>query len=96
MLWMTTKNDLHPFSDFLKNFSGSDGRNRRESRAVIDIFDIYTIDSWMKKKMFGIDSIVSRALFSVTQPKQKKIKIIFLPTTLKWPHSLRVHFFKFF
>ena len=86
----------HRFSDFFETFSGSNGRNRREVRDVIDFFEIYTIDSWMEKKMFEINSGVSTALFWVTQPKQKKIKIIFLPTSLKWLDSLRAHFFQFF
>ena len=49
---MTTKNDLHQFLDFFENFSGSNGRNRREILAVIDSFEIYTINSSMKKKKY--------------------------------------------
>ena len=69
MVWMTTKNDLQPFSDFLENFSGSNGRNRREIRALIDSFETYTINSLMKKKIFETNFIMSRALFWVAQPK---------------------------
>ena len=41
---MTTKNDLRQFSDFFENV------NLHEIRAVIDSFEIYTINSLMKKK----------------------------------------------
>ena len=91
------KNDLHEFSHFFENFSGSNGRNRCEIRAVIDTFWTYTINSLMKKKISETNSIMSRALFWVAQPKFKKIKMIFLPTSLQWQHSLRVNsFLKFF
>ena len=49
----------------------------------------------MKKKI-ETNFIIFRALFWAAQPKQKK-KIIFLPTLLKWQHSLHANFFsKFF
>ena len=54
---------------FFENFSGSNGRNRREIRAVIDSFETYTMNSLMRKKIFETSSIMSRALFSVAQPK---------------------------
>ena len=41
----------HQFSDFLENFSGSKGRNRRGIRAVIDSFKFYNINSLMRKKI---------------------------------------------
>ena len=63
------KNDLQQFSDFFENFSGSNDRNRREIRAVIDSFETYTINSLMKKKIFETNFIMSRALFWVAQPK---------------------------
>ena len=66
---MTTKNDLKQFLDYSENFSGSNGRNRREIRAVIDSFETYTINSLMKKKIFETNFIISRALFWVAQPK---------------------------
>ena len=69
MLWVTIKNDLQQFSDFFENLSGSNGRNRREIRAVIDSFETYTINSLMKKKIFETNFIMSRALFWVAQPK---------------------------
>ena len=50
------KNDLHQFSDFFENSSGSNGRNRREIRAVIDSFETYTINSLMKKKLLKLIS----------------------------------------
>ena len=40
-----TTNDLHQFSDFFENFSSCNSRNHREIRAVIDCFEIYTINS---------------------------------------------------
>ena len=60
------------FSDLKKNFTGSNGRNRRRLRAVIDSFEIYTINSFIKKIIFENNSITSRALFWVVQSKQKK------------------------
>ena len=63
------KNDLQQFSDFFENFSGSNGRNRREIRAVIDSFETYTIHFLMKKKIFETNFIMSRALFWVAQAK---------------------------
>ena len=36
----------------------------------------------MKNKIFETNSIMSRALFWIAQPKQKKIKVIFLPISL--------------
>ena len=63
------KNDLQQFSDFFKNFSGSNGRNGREIRAVIDFFETYTINYLMKKKIFETNFIMSRALFWVVQRK---------------------------
>ena len=62
----------HQFSDFLENFAGSNGRNRRGIRAVINSVEIYTVNF-----------IMSRADFWVAQPKLKKITIIFLQTSLK-------------
>ena len=63
------KKMTHEFSDFFENFSGSNGRNRHEIRAVIDSFETYTINSLMKKKFFETNSVMSRALFWVAQPK---------------------------
>ena len=51
-------------------------------RAVIDSFETYTINSLMKKKIFETNSIMSRALFWVAQPKRKKIKWFF--SRLRW------------
>ena len=70
-------NDLQQFSDFFETFSGSNGQNRREIRAVIDSFETYTINSLMKKKVFETNFIMSRALFWVAQPKQKKFEWFF-------------------
>ena len=43
-------------------------------KAVIDSFEIYTINFLMKKKKkIETNFIVSRALFWIAQPKQKKI-----------------------
>ena len=64
MLWMTKKNDVHQFSDFFENFSGSNGQNCRDMKAVIDSHEIDTITSLMKKK-FETNFNVSRALFWV-------------------------------
>ena len=36
----------------MTNFSASNGRNHREIRAVIDSFEVYTINSSMNKKIF--------------------------------------------
>ena len=72
MLWSDDhkKNDLHEFSDFFENFSGSNGRNRREIRAVIDSFETYIIYKFFdEKKIFETNSIMSRASFWVAQPK---------------------------
>ena len=44
--------DLNQFPDFFENFSGSNSQNRRGMRAVIDAFEIYTINSLMKKQIF--------------------------------------------
>ena len=66
------KNDLHQFADFFENFSGSNGRNRRELRAIIDSFEIYTINYLMKITIFKTNFMMSRTLFWVAQPKQKK------------------------
>ena len=33
-------NELYQFSDFFENFSGSNGRDRREIWAIIDSFEI--------------------------------------------------------
>ena len=63
---------------FFENFSGSNGRNRREIRAVIDSFETYTINSLMKKNIFH--HVQSFILGSTT--KIKKIKMIFLPYSL--------------
>ena len=71
--WLTT------IFRFFENFSGSNGRNRREIRAVIDSFETYTINSLIKKKIF-FHHIQSFILGSTT--KIKKIKMIFLPTSL--------------
>ena len=79
MLWMTTKKWLTTIFRFLFNFlwqrwsksSGNLGRYR--------FVKTYTINSLRKKKMFQINFIMSRALFWEAQPKQKKIKMIFLP-----------------
>ena len=57
------------FQIFKKNFSASNGRNRREIRAVIDSFETYTINSLMKKKIFETYFIMSRAVFWVAQPE---------------------------
>ena len=38
----------------------------------MDSFETYTINSLMKKKIFETNFIMSRALFWVVQPKQKK------------------------
>ena len=62
------KKVLQQLSDFFENFFGSNGRNRREIRAVIDSFKTYTIISLMKKKIFETN-FMSRALFWVAQPK---------------------------
>ena len=43
------------------------------------------------KKIWNYNFIMSRALFWVAQPKQKKIKMIFLPTLLKSQHFLCEH-----
>ena len=67
----------HEFSDFFENFSGSNGRNRREIQAVIDSFETYTTNSLMKNKTFETNFIMSRALFWVAPPKQKKLKWFF-------------------
>ena len=40
----------HQFSDFFLNFCCSNRRNRREIRTVTDSFEIYIINSLMKKK----------------------------------------------
>ena len=61
--------DLHEFSDFFENFSGSNGWNRREIRVVVDPFETYTINSLMKKKIIETSSIMSKALFWVAQRK---------------------------
>ena len=61
---------------FFENLSGSNSRNRREIRAVIDTFEIYTINSLMKKNCES-NFIVFRALFCVAQPKQKKSNVLF-------------------
>ena len=71
------KNYLQQLSDFFENFTGSNGRNRREIRAVIDSFEIYTINSLMKKKIFETNFIISRALFWVAQSKWRKLKWFF-------------------
>ena len=63
------KNDLHEFSDFFENVSGSNGRNRREIWAVIKSLETSTIKCLMKKKIFETNSIMSRAFFWVAQPK---------------------------
>ena len=47
---MTTKNNLPQFSDFFEIFSGSNGRNRRRMRTVIDSSEIYSIIFLVKKK----------------------------------------------
>ena len=93
ILWMTTKNNLPQFSDFFEIFSGSNGRNRRRMRTVIDSSEIYSIIFLVKKKI-EINFIMSRALVWVAQPKQKKI--IVLPTSLKWQFYLCAHFFQCF
>ena len=54
--WWPQKNDLQQFSDFFENFPGSNGRNRREIRAVIDSFEIDTINSLIKKKFLKLIS----------------------------------------
>ena len=51
-------------------------------RAVIDSFEIYTINSLIENKNFKTDFIMSIALFWVAQPIKKNL-IIFLPTSLK-------------
>ena len=87
------KNDFHQFSHFFK-FSGSNGRNHRGIWDVVDSFETYKINSLMKKKLR------IWALFWVAQSKWQKVKIIFLPTSLKchkeWPHSLGANFFSMF
>ena len=80
------------FQIILENLSGSNGRNLQG--AVINSFEIYTINSLMEKKKIETD-VISKALFWVAQPKQKKIEIIVLPTSA-WPYSLGANFFQFF
>ena len=62
------------FQIFKKNFFDNNGRNHRGIRAIIDSFEIYTINSLMKKK-FEINFIVSRALFWVAQAKQTRLEV---------------------
>ena len=63
---------IDQFSDFFENFFGSNVRNRRGMRAVIDSFEIYIINSLMEKKCLKLISCPK--LFRVAQPKQKKNK----------------------
>ena len=86
------------FQIFLENLFGSNGRNRHGTmRAVVDSFEVYIINSLMKKKKkIETNSIMSRALFRVAQLKQKKIEITFLSNSLKWKNSLRTKFFSQF
>ena len=39
------KKIAHRFLDLFENFSGSNGRNRRRMRTVIDSFKIYMVNS---------------------------------------------------
>ena len=80
----------HQVSDFFEKKFGSNGRNRREMRAVIDFDD---------NKKFETNFIMSKTLFWVAQLKPIKTKknlMIFLPTPLKLPHSLRANFVSVF
>ena len=57
-------------------------------------FEIYTINSLMKTKKIETNFIMPKTLFWVLSiTKTKRIKIISLGTSLKWPHSLSAHFF---
>ena len=40
----------YQFSDFFEKFSGSDIRNHRRMRAVIDFFEIYTMNTLVAKQ----------------------------------------------
>ena len=82
---------LTRIATFFKEFLWH-GWNRRGMRAVIDCFEIYTTNSLTKKKILETNFIMSRTLFRVAQRKQKKIKIIVHPTSLKYPHFLRAFF----
>ena len=73
MLWMTTKNYVYQFSNFLENFFSSNGRNRRKMR-IIDFFEILTRNSLTINKNFETNFGMSRALFWVAEPKEKKSK----------------------
>ena len=57
MLWMTTKNDKTIFR-FFENSSGSEGRDHRGMRAVVDYFKIYIMNSLIKIKKFQMNFII--------------------------------------
>ena len=69
-------------------------------RAIIDSFEFYTINSFMKKKIKN-NFIMFKTLFWVAQPKQKKLKLFFsrlcwnghIPCVQILKHSMRYFFF---
>ena len=71
ILWMTTKNNLPQFSDFFEIFSGSNGRNRRRMRTVIDSSEIYSIIFLVKKKNWNqFHHVQSFSLGGTTKTKK--------------------------
>ena len=80
---------LKPMFTFFGQFLWQQWSYRRGMKAVIDSFEIYTINFLMKKKTkIETNFIVSRALFWIAQPKQKKIFF----SRLRWK-GVRASFF---